>query len=49
MVSLYQSQARSSAAHDVPVSAFVFAESMTLSQTSFASAARPRRCSVRAR
>src|SRR5512140_1738895 len=49
IVSLYQSQERSSGAQNVPCSSFDFAESMTESQTSFASAGRPERLSVRAR
>ena len=48
IVSLYQSHDRSSGAQEVPVSRSVFAESITLSQTSFASAGRPMRFKVRA-
>src|SRR5215813_3616823 len=48
IVSLYQSHERSSRAQYVPRSGSVFAESMTLSQTSFASAARPMRFRTRA-
>ena len=46
VVSLYQSHERSSGAQKVPWSSVVFAESMTLSQTRCASAARPMRVSV---
>src|ERR1700693_1972477 len=48
IVSLYQRQERSSGAQYVPRSRAVFAESMTLSQTSFASALRPMRFRVSA-
>src|SRR5262245_14566402 len=43
IVSLYQSHERSSRAHEVPGSGSVFAESITLAQTSLASAIRPMR------
>ena len=41
IVSLYQSHERSSGAQNVPCSSFVFAESMTLAQTSRASVGAP--------
>ena len=49
IVSLYQSQERSSCAQKVPCSSVVFAESMTLAKTSWASFGRFIRLSVRAR
>ena len=49
IVSLYQSQERSSGAQNVPCSSFVFAESMTDAHTRPASAGRPMRFSVSAR
>ena len=49
IVSLYQSQPRSSGAQLVPSSTVVLALSITLSQTSAASFTRPARLSVRAR
>ena len=48
IVSLYQSQERSSGAQYVPRSRSVFAESITLAQTSVASFGRPERFSVSA-
>ena len=49
IVSLYQSQPRSSGAQEVPSSSVVLALSMTLSQTSAASFGRAARRSVKAR
>jgi len=48
MVSLYQSQERSSGSQNVPSSGVVFAESMTESKTSPASCGRPMRFRVSA-